>query len=137
MEKTIFSFQTLLKGAFSLLTCHLQFSITARVSMTLKHQLSVFFFAEKTMFSFQMLVKGTFSLLTCHLQFRITARVSLTLTRQSDYKTASTFWVSQESTNSQTNGLEQNKWSSPLVWSRGWVRLGREAKNTTKKYNIN
>ena len=133
----MFSLKTLLKGTFSLLTCHLQFSITARVSMTLKHQLSVFFFAEKTMFSFQMLVKGTFSLLTCHLQFRITARVSLTLKRQSDYKTASTFWVSQESTNSQTNGLEQNKWSSPLVWSRGWVRLGREAKNTTKKYNIN
>ena len=34
----MFSFQTLLKGTFSLLTCHLQFSITARVSMTLKHQ---------------------------------------------------------------------------------------------------
>ena len=37
-EKTLFSFQTLLKGTFSLLTCHLQFSITARVSMTLKRQ---------------------------------------------------------------------------------------------------
>ena len=37
-EKTMFSFQTLLKGTFSLLTCHLQFSITARVSMTLKRQ---------------------------------------------------------------------------------------------------
>ena len=36
-KKTI-SFQTLLKGTFSLLTCHLQFSITARVSMTLKRQ---------------------------------------------------------------------------------------------------
>ena len=34
----MFSFQTLLKGTFSLLTCHLQFSITARVSMTLKGQ---------------------------------------------------------------------------------------------------
>ena len=34
----MFSFQTLLKGTFSLLTCHLQFSITARVSMTLKRQ---------------------------------------------------------------------------------------------------
>ena len=35
----MFSFQTLLKGTFSLLTCHdLQFSITARVSMTLKSQ---------------------------------------------------------------------------------------------------
>ena len=34
----MFSFQTLLKGTFSLLTCHLQSSITARVSMTLKRQ---------------------------------------------------------------------------------------------------
>ena len=34
----MFSFQTLLKGTSSLLTCHLQFSITARVSMTLKRQ---------------------------------------------------------------------------------------------------
>ena len=34
----MFSFQTLLKGTFSLLTCHLQFSITARVSMALKRQ---------------------------------------------------------------------------------------------------
>ena len=32
------SFQTLLKGYFSLLTCYLQFSISARVSMTLKRQ---------------------------------------------------------------------------------------------------
>ena len=37
-EKTMFSSQTLLKGSFSLLTCHLQFSITARVSVTLKRQ---------------------------------------------------------------------------------------------------
>ena len=37
-EKTMFSLKTLLKGTFSLLTCHLQFSITARVSMTLKRQ---------------------------------------------------------------------------------------------------
>ena len=37
-KKTMFSFQTLLKGTFSLLTCYLQFSITARVSMTLKRQ---------------------------------------------------------------------------------------------------
>ena len=29
----MFSFQTLLKGTFSLLTCHLQFSITGRVSI--------------------------------------------------------------------------------------------------------
>ena len=36
-EKTMFSFQTLLKGTFSHLTCHL-FSITVRVSMTLKRQ---------------------------------------------------------------------------------------------------
>ena len=34
----MFSFQTLLKGTFSLLTCHLQFSITARNSMRLKRQ---------------------------------------------------------------------------------------------------
>ena len=34
----MFSFQTLLKGSYSLLTCQLQFSITARVSMTLKRQ---------------------------------------------------------------------------------------------------
>ena len=34
----MFSFQTLLKGTFSLLTCHLKFSIKARVSMTLKRQ---------------------------------------------------------------------------------------------------
>ena len=34
----LFSFQTLLKGTFSLLTYHMQFSITARVSMTLKRQ---------------------------------------------------------------------------------------------------
>ena len=34
----MFSFPTLLKGTFSLLTCHLQSSITARVSMTLKRQ---------------------------------------------------------------------------------------------------
>ena len=34
----MFSFQTLLKGTFSLLTCHMQFSITARVSVTLKRQ---------------------------------------------------------------------------------------------------
>ena len=34
----MFSFQTLLKGTFGLLTCHLQFSIAARVSMTLKRQ---------------------------------------------------------------------------------------------------
>ena len=32
------SFQTLLKETFSLLTCYLQFSITDRVSMTLKRQ---------------------------------------------------------------------------------------------------
>ena len=37
-EKTLVSFQTLLKGTFSLLTCHLQFSITAIISMTLKRQ---------------------------------------------------------------------------------------------------
>ena len=37
----MFSFQTLLKGTFSLLTCHLQFSITARVSMTLIKRQSV------------------------------------------------------------------------------------------------
>ena len=34
-------------------------------------------------------------------------------------KTASTFCVSQEGANSGTNGPEQNKWSFPLVWSRG------------------
>ena len=34
----MFSFQTLLKGTFILLTCRLQFRITARVSMTLKRQ---------------------------------------------------------------------------------------------------
>ena len=34
----MFSFQTLLKGYFSLLTCYLQFSISAKVSMTLKRQ---------------------------------------------------------------------------------------------------
>ena len=34
----MFSFQTLLNGTFSLLTCHMYFSITARVSMTLKRQ---------------------------------------------------------------------------------------------------
>ena len=34
----MFSFQTFLKGTFSLLTCHLEFSITARVSMTLECQ---------------------------------------------------------------------------------------------------
>ena len=32
-KKTMLSFQMLLKGTFSLLTCHLLFSITARVSM--------------------------------------------------------------------------------------------------------
>ena len=37
-KKAVFSFQTLSKGTFSLLTCHLQFSIKARVSMTLKRQ---------------------------------------------------------------------------------------------------
>ena len=37
-KKAMFSFQTLLKGTFSLLICHMQFSITARVSMTLKRQ---------------------------------------------------------------------------------------------------
>ena len=99
------------------------------------------------MFSFQTLLKGTFSLLTCHLQFSITARVSMTLKRQSvqslsDHKTARTLCVSQERANSQTNGLEQIKWSFPLVWSRGrgrgeeWVRLGREAKNTSKKWQF-
>ena len=76
------------------------------------------------MFSFQTLLKGTFSLLTCHLQFSITARVSMTLKRQSvqslsDHKKARTFCVSQERANSRTNGLEQNKWSFPLVRSRG------------------
>ena len=34
----MFPFQTLLKETFSLLTCHMQFSITARVSVTLKRQ---------------------------------------------------------------------------------------------------
>ena len=34
----MFSFQTLLKETFNLLTCHLQFSITARDSMILKSQ---------------------------------------------------------------------------------------------------
>ena len=34
----MFSFQTLLKGTFSLLTCFLQFIITTKVSMTLKRQ---------------------------------------------------------------------------------------------------
>ena len=76
------------------------------------------------MFSLKTLLKGTFSLLTCHLQFSITARVSMTLKRQSvqslsDHKTARTFCVSQERANSRTNGLKQNKWSFPLVRSRG------------------
>ena len=34
----MFSYKTLLKGTFSLLTSHLLFSITARVFMTLKRQ---------------------------------------------------------------------------------------------------
>ena len=47
--------------------------------------------------------------------------------------------------NSQTNGLEQNKMAVPFCvehmgWGRGvgggeWVRLRREAKNTSKKYD--
>ena len=80
------------------------------------------------MFAFQTLLKGTFSLLTCHLQFSITAAVSMTLKRQlvqsiSDQKTARTFCVSQDRANNRTNGLEQNKWSCPLVWSsEGWGR---------------
>ena len=72
------------------------------------------------MSSFQTLLKGTFSPLTCHLQFSITARVSVTLKRQSvqslsDHKTACTFGVSQERANSRANGLQQNKWSFPVV----------------------
>ena len=34
----MFCFQTLLKETFSLLTCHLEFSIPARVSITLERQ---------------------------------------------------------------------------------------------------
>ena len=79
------------------------------------------------MFSFQTLLKAgvTFSLLTSYLQFSITVRVSMTLKRQtiqslSNHKTARTFCVGQERTNSRTNGLEQNEWlRDPLVWSRG------------------
>ena len=37
-EKKMFSFKTLLKRTFSLLTCYLQFRITGRLSMTLKFQ---------------------------------------------------------------------------------------------------
>ena len=44
----MFSLKTLLKGTFSLLTCHLQFSITARVSMTLKRQSVQSFSDHKT-----------------------------------------------------------------------------------------
>ena len=109
--------------------------------------LLLFYFAEKT-FSFETLSKGTFGLLTCHLLFSITAKVSTTLKRQSvqslsDHKTARprTFCVSQERANSPTNGLEQNKWLFPLVWGGGgreeWVKLGREAKPTSKKYDRN
>ena len=52
----------------------------------------------------------------------------------SDHKTARTFRVSQERTNSRTNGLKQNKWAFPLDGGgrQGWVKLGREAKNTSK-----
>ena len=75
------------------------------------------------MFSFQTLLKGTFSLLPCHLQFSITARVSMTLKRQSvqrlSYpKKARTFCVSQERGIVERNGLKQNEWSFPIVWSR-------------------
>ena len=105
-------------------------------------------------FSFQTLLKGTFSLLTSHLQFSITARVSMILKRQSvqslsDHKAAHTFCLSQE-----RGILEQMVWSGTkrsfsLVWSRWgqrrgggggvseWVRLGRESKNTSKKYDRN
>ena len=91
------------------------------------------------MFSFQTLLKGTFSLLTCHLQFSITARVSMTLKRQSvqflsDHKTARTFCVNQESANSRTNALEQNKWSFPLEWSKGQGRRVSETGERSEKY---
>ena len=81
-----------------------------------------FLFAKKTMFSFQTLLKGTFSLLTCHLQFSITARVidtKTSISAKSFRPQSSPYFLSKPRTrNSRTNGLKQNKWSFPLVWSR-------------------
>ena len=74
------------------------------------------------MFSFQTLLKGTFSLLTCHLQFSITARVidtKTSISAKSFRPQSSPYFLSKPRTrNSRTNGLKQNKWSFPLVWSR-------------------
>ena len=76
-----------------------------------------FFFAEKTMFSFQTLLKGTFRLLTCYLQFR---------PQNSPY-----FLRKPRTRDSRTNGLEQAG-SGGEGGEERWVRLGREAKNTSK-----
>ena len=116
--KSVFPFQVFSFVRYKML---LRFSIILYFASL---YFAFFLLAEKTMFSFQKLLKGTFSLLTCHLQFSITAGVSMTLKRQSvqslsDQKTARTFCVSQERANSRTNGLEEKKWSRPLVWSRG------------------
>ena len=99
------------------------------------------------MFSFQTLLKGTFSLLTCHLQFSITARVSMTLKRQSvqslsDQTAARTFCVSQGRGIVKRMVWSKTKCPLPLVWSRWrlggeWVRLRREVKNTSEKYDRN
>ena len=77
-----------------------------------------FFFAEKTMFSFQTLLKGTFRLLTCYLQFR---------PQNSPY-----FLRKPRTRNSRTNGLEQAGRGVGGKGGERWVRLGREAKNTSK-----
>ena len=63
----------------------------------------------------------------------------------SDHKTGRTFCVSQE--RGIVERMVWSKWSLPLVWSRvgvggggvgvWWVRLGREAKNASKKYDRN
>ena len=74
---------------------------------------------------------GLFSLWTCHLQFR---------PQNSPY-----FLRKPRTRNSRTNGMEQMVAPSCLeqgvcMWGGGgggWVRLGREAKNASKKYDRN
>ena len=107
-EKTMFSFQTLLKGTFSHLTCHL-FSITVRVSMTLKRQWVQSLSDHKTGRTF------------CVSQERwIVEGMVWSKTNGRSVLSGA------------TKGGGGGEGEEVVVKGGKWVRLGRETKNTSK-----